>query len=122
MRQLIDIQKTAIPERFKHALQLATDNILKTELPGLIDVYLFGSLARSSITSRSDIDICVVFSDDTDYHADRYIIEKANISSSAEQLEIDIDVIFCSVTTFNTSSKPIFKSIRRDGIHLLTCI
>lgn len=122
MKQLINIQKTAIPERFKQALQLVVNNILKTELPGLRDVYLFGSLARSSVTSRSDIDICIVFSDDTDYHANKYIIEKANISSSAEPMEIDVDIIFCSVTAFHTSSKPIFKSIRKDGIRLLTYI
>lgn len=60
------IENSSMPARFKESLVNILRFIQSNEPVGLKQVLLFGSLARSSITCRSDIDICLVFEDGTD--------------------------------------------------------
>lgn len=116
MKQILDVYATAIPDRFKVALQQIITNIINLNLSGIKTVCLFGSLARSQITPRSDIDICIVFENTVDYHSYEYAIAKALID---QNVAIDVDVVYCSETVFQTSNKPLFVHIRKDQKILL---
>lgn len=116
MKQILDIYTTTMPDRFKIALQQIITNIMHLNLSGIKTVCLFGSLARSQITSRNDIDICIVFDNAIDYHSYEYAVAKASID---ENVDIDVDVVYCSEFMFQTSTKPLFVHIRNDQKILL---
>lgn len=118
MNVLVNLDKSAMPVRFKTALVAVCNYILVHPIVGLRKVVLFGSLARSAITVRSDIDICLVFEDTTDLRSVEICVFKSEIEIAAGSM--DIDVVVCSVSTFTSSMLPVYQNMRRDGIVLLS--
>jgi predicted nucleotidyltransferase len=59
--------RTAMKETFEERIQIITDTILENvDKRCLRKIYLFGSYAYGRPNRDSDIDICIVFTDDTD--------------------------------------------------------
>jgi predicted nucleotidyltransferase len=60
-------QRNALKEAFEERLQTIMDTILEhVDKRCLRKIYLFGSHAYGRANKDSDIDICIVFTDDTD--------------------------------------------------------
>ena len=117
MFNMLDLEATTVPNRYRQALQQIITCAENHSDLGVQKVVLFGSLSRSTITCQSDIDICVVFFDEVDLHSCQVALFKAKLRICAD---IDVDVVFCTETTFANSSERLFAEIRRDGISLLT--
>ncbi len=61
------IEVSKLQERFKETI-LADMHFIEDNLPdNLISVYLFGSTSRGEMKPRSDVDICLVFKDGTNF-------------------------------------------------------
>jgi predicted nucleotidyltransferase len=60
-------QRKALKENFEERLQIIMDTIFENlDKKCLRNIYLFGSYAYGKPNKDSDIDICIVFTDDTD--------------------------------------------------------
>jgi predicted nucleotidyltransferase len=60
-------QRMVLKERFEEQLQIIMDTIFEAvDKSCLKKIYLFGSCAYGRPNKDSDIDICIVFTDDTD--------------------------------------------------------
>lgn len=119
MTRKINIENTKMPQRFKNSLNRALQYIEQITLTGIKQVILFGSLARSEITCRSDIDLCIVFDDYSDIHSKDCALFKSKLRDIAD---IDIDVVCCLESTFALSNERLFQHIRDEGVLLLTTI
>lgn len=117
MTRKINIENTKMPQRFKDSLDKALRYIEQTTLAGIKQVILFGSLARSEITCRSDIDLCVIFEDYSDIHSKDCALFKSKLRDITD---IDIDVVCCLESTFSFSKERLFQHIRDEGVLLLT--
>jgi predicted nucleotidyltransferase len=60
-------QRKTLKETFEERIQIITDTILENvDKTRIKKIYLFGSCAYGRPNKGSDIDICIVFTDDTD--------------------------------------------------------
>nr|MDO8085836.1 nucleotidyltransferase domain-containing protein [Candidatus Sigynarchaeum springense]MDO8117132.1 nucleotidyltransferase domain-containing protein [Candidatus Sigynarchaeota archaeon] len=66
----------ALRERLRRIFSFTLDN------PAILGVLLYGSYATGGNTCRSDVDICIVTSDISDYDAWSYVIQ--NLGGEAE--------------------------------------
>lgn len=110
------IHRSSMPERFKQSL-LADMNFIKDNEPsGLKFVLLFGSLSRSSITCRSDIDLCLVFEDTVDI--DSYHMRVFRGMVSGIENPVDTDIVMLYESQLASNSCRLYQEINRDKIIL----
>lgn len=110
------VRKSTMPERFKTAL-LDDLSFIEGQHPrGLLQVLLFGSLARSDITCRSDIDLCLVFVDGTDMSSYEMRVFKEGLRG--QSLAVDTDVVTCTESQLNSNSCLLYREINKDKIIL----
>lgn len=106
------IENSSMPARFKESLVNILRFIQSNEPVGLKQVLLFGSLARSSITCRSDIDICLVFEDGTDI--DSYNMRVFRGYLRGLENPVDTDVVFLYESQLASESHRLYREINRD--------
>ena len=108
-----------MPERFKSSL-LKDMRFIESERPdGLLKVFLFGSLARSKITHKSDIDLCLVFEDGIEMNSREMRIFKSYLrGASLDGGDVDTDVVTCTKSRLEAETCLLYKEINRDKIEL----
>ncbi len=86
--------------------------VLEDELDAVI---LYGSQARATATSGSDIDVLVLVRDDRDY-AD--LIRKTSAAVAALSLQNDVVIsrVFMSRQRYEQEQSPLLLNVRREGI------
>ncbi len=110
------IQNTSIPQKWKTAL-MSDVEFISAECPeGLQQIILFGSLARSSVTYKSDIDLCLVFEDSVDLRGKNYMIFRGLLMGNT--LCPETDIVMCTESLLSNSNEKLFKNIRKEGILL----
>lgn len=110
------VSSTTIPEKWKTAL-LSAIKMISLECPtGLQKVLLFGSLARSDIDYKSDIDLCLVFEDDVNLREYNMLVFRSELGGVS--LNPSIDTVFCHASQLKTSKENLFRNINRDAVQL----
>ena len=78
---------------------------------------LYGSRARGDAAEDSDIDTLVVLD-----HVDDFWIEFARISSIADRVSLDDDVVLSAIpmsrVEFESGSSPLVQNARKEGIRI----
>lgn len=110
------VANSTMPNRFKIALRECLQFIEKHAPQGLSQVLLFGSLARSSITMKSDIDLCLVFKDDIEMNSREMRTFRGMLRGAS--LAVDIDVVTCTISQLESNSCLLYQEINRDKIIL----
>lgn len=114
------IEKSTMPERFKTSL-LKDMKFIETEHPGgLLQVLLFGSLARSKITHKSDIDLCLVFEDGTEMTSREMRIFRSCLRGASldDGGDVETDVVTCTRSRLDAETCLLYKEINRDKVVL----
>ncbi len=106
------LERTDIPRRWKDVLIEAREYIKENAPLGFKAAYVFGSLSRSELHSRSDIDICLVFENGIDLRERQLVIFKGMLRSIS--FEVPVDVVCCHEETFLSSQQALYREIRRD--------
>lgn len=83
---------------------------------GLVRVLLFGSLARSMITPKSDIDLCLVFEDGIEQNSYEMRVFRSMLRGAS--LEVETDVVTCTVSQLEADLCLLYREINRDKIVL----
>lgn len=110
------IKNSLLPEQYKQAL-LKAMHYIEDECPvPLTTVLLFGGVARNEIKYNSDIDICMVFPDDTNLRDDKFRIFRWSINDGVSPVYIDTTVLLKS--RLESNSKLLHREINRDKIVL----
>lgn len=112
------VEQSSMPDRFKAAL-LEDLHFIETENPEhLVKILLFGSLARSDITYKSDIDLCLVFEDGTDMNSREMRTFRGMLRGAS--LAVETDVVTCTESQLKSNSCLLYREINRDKIVLGT--
>ena len=110
------ITKSSMPERFKLALQECMQYIEAEAPSGLVQVLLFGSVARSSIHPKSDIDLCLVFEDGVEMYSREMRIFRSMLRGTP--MLMDADVVTCTVSQLASNSCLLYREINKDKVVL----
>lgn len=110
------VNNSTMPERFKTSLLEDLQFIQKEQPEGLVQVLLFGSLARSDINFRSDIDLCLVFADGIEMNS--YDMRVFRGTLRGESLAVETDVVTCTVSQLEGENCLLYREINRDKIVL----
>lgn len=111
------VHSSTVPQRFKTGLLADLHFIENEKHPGvLLQVLLFGSLARSDINYKSDIDLCLVFEDGTDMHSYEMRVFRGMLRG--ESLGLETDVVTCTQSQLESNSCLLYREINRDRITL----
>lgn len=109
------VANSTMPNRFKIALQECMQ-FIEEQAPKGLEVLLFGSLARSSITMKSDIDLCLVFEDGVEMTSREMRTFRGMLRGAS--LAVDIDVVTCTISQLESNSCLLYQEINRDKIAL----
>lgn len=110
------VSHSTMPDRFTCALMECMQFIEAQTPQGLVQVLLFGSLARSNITVKSDIDLCLVFEDGNNLNSREMRTFRGLLRGAS--LAVDIDVVTCTVSQLKSNSCLLYQEINRDKIAL----
>lgn len=113
---------------YSHIISSRLPQYIKTELMQLMNyiegnapkqlygVLLFGSIARGNFDYFSDIDLCLVFTDNTNLHSDNIKIFKGLLSATNYQMEVN--AVALTKSQLASNSEWLHQEINRDGIWL----
>jgi len=90
--------------------------IIKAAGPNLINIFLFGSMAKGRDTINSDIDLCVIIE-----KRDSKIVEKIKAVSFENKYSNDIQIHVFTSKEFISADKnrtPLVRDIIKDGLSL----
>ena len=90
--------------------------IIKSVGSNLIDIFLFGSIAKGRDTTNSDIDLCILVKE-----KDSKLLDKIRTIQFDDKFKQDIQIHVFTPTEFidgNKNKNPLIKSIIRDGLSL----
>lgn len=110
------VDNSTMPIRFKNALHDCLQFIEEQAPRGLMQVFLFGSLARSKITPRSDIDLCLVFENNIELNSREMRTFRGMLRGAS--LEVEVDVVTCNMSQLESNSCLLYQEINRDKIAL----
>lgn len=104
-----------LPERYKSTIVESVNLIIKRNVPGLLQIILFGSCARLHLHVGSDIDILIA--------TDKAIKDRRLVSFIRADLEflpedMQGDIVFTTKDNLDTNTEKLYSDIRRDGIIL----
>ena len=83
----------------------------------LIEVVLFGSVARGEDTPESDVDVLVVLRGPVDHYAESEPLSAVMVDLMARYGEFVVPVVM-SESTFRTGDWPLLTNVRTEGISL----
>ena len=83
----------------------------------LIEVVLFGSVARGEDTPESDVDVLVVLRGPVNHYAESELLSKIMVDLMAEYGEFVTPVVL-SAKEFQTQEWPLLRNVREEGISL----
>lgn len=110
------VDNSTMPTRFRNALHDCLQFIEEQAPNGLMQVLLFGSLARSRITPKSDIDLCLVFEDNVEQNSREMRIFRGMLRGAS--VEVEIDVVTCTISQLESNSCLLYQEINRDKVLL----
>lgn len=85
----MDARLKDLPDRFYRTIHLAMERIIQFGVPGLIDIWVFGSCASGKINTKSDVDLCIIVEEQI---TDRVL--RSRIRECTDDLLVDIDLVF----------------------------
>ena len=83
----------------------------------LIEVVLFGSVARGEDTPESDVDVLVVLRGPVDHYAESEPLSKIMVDLMARYGEFVVPVVM-SESTFRAGDWPLLTNVRAEGVSL----
>lgn len=108
-------QYGGLPNRFARKLEADIRYLLRSSIPGLKAVYLFGSCARGELRSSSDLDLLVVTKARL---TDRMLAADMRETLGEERSGIRTDVVFMNEESMTEST--VFKNaVNRDKVIIL---
>lgn len=110
------VENSTMPQRFKTSLLEDMKFIADEHPAGLVQVLLFGSLARSDINYKSDIDFCLVFRDDVEMNSREMRTFRGMLRGAS--LAVETDVVTCTESQLKSNSCLLYREINRDKIVL----
>lgn len=104
-----------LPERFKIKIRSDVEFLLKSNIPNLKGIYLFGSCARGSVKIGSDVDLLVVTEE---LIKDRE--QKGRIRCELYEVirGVATDLVFYTWSSLHLKEDLFTKQLRREGIIL----
>lgn len=109
----MDSRLNELPERFLTTIYMAKDRIIQFGVPGLIDIWVFGSCASATITTKSDVDLCIIVEEQI---IDRVL--RSKIRECTDHLPVEIDLVFYAKDALN-SDDLFTKNLRKNHISLM---
>ena len=83
----------------------------------LIEVVLFGSVARGEDTPESDVDVLVVLRGPVDHYAESGHLADIVVDLMAQYSQVVVPVVMAE-STFRTGDWPLLTNVREEGIAL----
>ena len=83
----------------------------------LVEVVLFGSVARGEDTSESDVDVLVVLRGPVDRYAESGPLSEIVVDLMSQHNEVVVPVVM-DESTFRTGDWPLLTNVREEGILL----
>lgn len=104
-----------LPQRFINKIDSDLNYLLKSDIPGLKGIYLFGSCARGDLRSGSDIDLLIL----TDQKLnDRMLASNIRYTLEEKICGVGTDVVFMNEDSIIEHT--VFKNlVNRDKILIL---
>lgn len=104
-----------LPERFKNKIRSDVEFLLKSNIPNLKGIYLFGSCARGAVKIGSDVDLLVVTEE---LMKDRE--QKGRIRCELYEVMrgVATDLVFYTWNSLHSKEDLFTKQLRREGIIL----
>ncbi len=85
----MDTRLKKLPDRFLTTITLAKERIIEFPVPGLVDIWVFGSCESGQVKSTSDVDLCLIVEEQI---TDRVL--RSKIRECTDDLLVDVDLIF----------------------------
>lgn len=104
-----------LPERFRKKIDADLEYIVKSNIPSLQKVYLFGSCARNEVRNSSDVDLLILTENKLE---DRMLAADIRWTLEEAKCGVKTDIVYmhgdssCNTSTFN-------KLVNRDKKLLL---
>ena len=105
-----------LPSRFKEKLNMDIDTILKSGVPDITNIILFGSCARGNIKITSDLDLLVL----TKEPVNRSVKGELCAACDEAYRKVTTDLVFYTESGFNTSDCLLVRNIKKDGVVVWT--
>jgi predicted nucleotidyltransferase len=83
----------------------------------LVDVVVFGSVARGEDTAESDVDVLLVLRDPVDRYAESGPLADLMVAMMARHHVFVTPVVF-SEEAYRTANWPLLRNVREEGISL----
>lgn len=108
-------EKEKLPARFQNKIETDLEYLLSKDIPGLVQICLFGSIARGDYKWNSDIDLAIITETPLTNHSLRGEI----IDVLDEELEgVSTDIVFRTKDCNKSLSSTFDKLYERDKVIL----
>lgn len=109
-------ESKALASNFRQILIAFIERLEIRKIP-FVSVHVFGSVARGTNTPQSDLDLCVVLSDDAKKNIRKYWI---SAMGAATDLMLNADVVVFTETDFKTNTlSPLLHEIKKKNIRVV---
>lgn len=99
-----------LPKRFVNKINADLDYIIKSDIPGLKSVYLFGSCARGEVKSSSDVDMLIITEKKME---DRMLASDIRWTLEEDLCGVSTDLVYMNEDSAEENT--VFKrAVRRD--------
>lgn len=95
-----------LPKRFVDKIEMDLEYLVKSQIPGLKAVYLFGSCARGDLRSGSDVDLLILTEKKLE---DRTLAADIRWTLDEEMLGVATDVVYANEESIKENT--VFKNI-----------
>lgn len=95
-----------LPKRFVDKIEMDIEYLVKSQIPGLKAVYLFGSCARGDLRSGSDVDLLILTEKKLE---DRTLAADIRWTLDEEMLGVATDVVYANEESIKENT--VFKNI-----------
>lgn len=95
-----------LPKRFVDKIEMDIEYLVKSQIPGLKAVYLFGSCARGDLRSGSDVDLLILTEKKLE---DRTLATDIRWTLDEEMLGVATDVVYANEESIKENT--VFKNI-----------
>ncbi len=105
-----------LPSRFQEKLNIDIDTILKSAVPDISKIILFGSCSRGNIKITSDLDLLVL----TKSPVNRSVRGELRAACDDSHRKVTTDLVFYTEHDFNASDCLFVRNIKKDGVIVWT--
>ena len=95
-----------LPKRFVDKIEMDLEDLVKSQIPGLKAVYLFGSCARGDLRSGSDVDLLILTEKKLE---DRTLAADIRWTLDEEMSGVATDVVYANEESIKENT--VFKNI-----------